>query len=235
MESEKQSGYRIEDMPAKERPRERLEEMGAENLSEAELLAILLRVGIQGESAIQLAQRLLRDLDGVNGIHKAPFSILCKQKGMGKAKAAQIKAALELGYRIEKEEYENRPLINSPELVAKLVQKEMTALLQENLWVLLLDTRGRLISREKLYQGTLNNSSVRNAELFRAAITKNAASIILVHNHPSGDPTPSTEDVVFTRSAIEAGRNLEIEVHDHLVIGGIGRYVSLREKGLAFR
>ena len=101
--------------------------------------------------------------------------------------------------------------------------------------MLLLDTRCRLISREKLYQGTLNASNARIAELFRAAIARNAASLILVHNHPSGDPTPSTQDIVFTRDAIDAGRKLEIEVFDHLVIGGIGQFVSLKEKGLAFR
>ncbi len=235
MEEDQRSGYRIGDMPSKERPRERLEAVGARNLSEAELLAILLRVGIRGESAIQLAQRLLRDLNGVTGIYKTPFSVLCEQKGMGKAKAAQILAALELGNRIKPENLEEKPLLNSPELVAQMVQAEMASFMQENLWVLLLNTRCRMIGIEKLYQGTINSSNVRIAELFRGAIKKNAASIILVHNHPSGDPTPSTEDIVFTRSAIDAGRNLEIEVHDHLVIGGIGKYVSLREKGLAFR
>jgi len=235
MEEDQRSGYRIGDMPSKERPRERLEAVGARNLSEAELLAILLRVGIRGESAIQLAQRLLRDLNGVTGIYKTPFSVLCEQKGMGKAKAAQILAALELGNRIKPENLEEKPLLNSPELVAQMVQAEMASFMQENLWVLLLNTRCRMIGIEKLYQGTINSSTVRIAELFRGAIKKNAASIILVHNHPSGDPTPSTEDIVFTRSAIDAGRNLEIEVHDHLVIGGIGKYVSLREKGLAFR
>ncbi len=232
---EQRSGYRIGDMPAKERPRERMEALGPKSLSEVELLAILLRVGVRGESAIQLAQRLLRDLNGVTGIYKTSFPVLCEQKGIGKAKAAQILAALELGYRVRPENLEDKPLMNSPEQVANLVGAEMASLMQENLWVLLLNTRCRLIGLEKLYQGTLNSSNVRISELFKGAIKKSAASIILVHNHPSGDPTPSTEDIVFTRSAIAAGQNLEIEVHDHLVIGGIGRYVSLREKGLAFR
>ena len=235
MEEEQRSGYRIGDMPAKERPRERIEALGPKSLGEAELLAILLRVGVRGESAIQLAQRLLRDLNGVTGIYKTPFAVLCEQKGVGKAKAAQILAALELGNRVRPENQDDKPLMNSPEQVAKLVEAEMASLVQENLWVLLLNTRCRLIGLEKLYQGTLNSSNVRISELFRGAIKKSAASIILVHNHPSGDPTPSTEDIVFTCSAIAAGQNLEIEVHDHLVIGGIGRYVSLREKGLAFR
>ncbi len=235
MEEEQRSGYRIGDMPAKERPRERMEALGPKNLSEAELLAILLRVGIRGESAIQLAQRLLRDLNGVTGIYKTPFAVLCEQKGVGKAKASQILAALELGYRVKPENMDEKPLMNSPELVARMVEAELAGLAQENLWILLLNTRCKMIGLVKLYQGTINSSNVRIAEVFKEAVKKNAASIILVHNHPSGDPTPSTEDIVFTRSAIEAGRNLEIEVHDHLVIGGIGRFISLREKGLAFR
>jgi DNA repair protein RadC len=222
-------------MPAKERPRERMEALGPKSLSEAELLAILLRVGIRGESAIQLAQRLLRDLNGVTGIYKTPFAVLCEQKGVGKAKASQILAALELGYRVKPENMDEKPLMNSPELVARMVEAELAGLAQENLWILLLNTRCKMIGLVKLYQGTINSSNVRIAEVFKEAVKKNAASIILVHNHPSGDPTPSTEDIVFTRSAIEAGRNLEIEVHDHLVIGGIGRFISLREKGLAFR
>ncbi|HQN04885.1 MAG TPA: DNA repair protein RadC [Anaerolineaceae bacterium] len=235
MEEEQSSGYRIGDMPAKERPRERMEALGPKSLSEAELLAILLRVGIRGESAIQLAQRLLRDLNGVTGIYKTPFAVLCEQKGVGKAKASQILAALELGYRVKPENMDEKPLMNSPELVARMVEAELAGLAQENLWILLLNTRCKMIGLVKLYQGTINSSNVRMAEVFKEAVKKNAASIILVHNHPSGDPTPSTEDIVFTRSAIAAGQNLEIEVHDHLVIGGIGRYVSLREKGLAFR
>lgn len=235
MEDERKTTYRIEDMPVKERPRERLEALGPKSLTEAELLAIILRVGMKGESAVQQAQRLLGDLKGVTGIYKTPFSELCRYKGVGKAKAAQIFAALELGYRMQPENLGDRPILNSPELAARQVEVEMSALQQENLWVLLLDTRCRLIAREKLYQGTLNASNARIAELFRAAIARNAASLILVHNHPSGDPTPSTQDIVFTRDAIDAGRKLEIEVFDHLVIGGIGQFVSLKEKGLAFR
>ncbi len=228
-------GYRIEDMPIQERPRERLESNGAHVLSEAELLAILLRTGVTGESAIQIAQRLLRDLKGLYGIYQTPFMDLCRQHGIGKAKAAQLLAALELGHRLERNTRDVRPVITSPDTAARLVEHEMGSLQQEALWIILLDTRNRLISIEKLYQGTLYSANIRNAEIFRAAIAKNAASILIIHNHPSGDPAPSAEDILFTRNAIEAGKQLEIEVHDHLIIGGIGRFTSLREKGLAFR
>lgn len=231
---EGKTAYLIGDMPVKERPRERLELLGPKNLSEAELLAILLRVGMKGESAVQQAQRVLKELNGVNGIYKAPFHDLCRTKGVGKAKAAQIMAALELGQRITAEDYSTKTLLNNPSAVARLVEMEMVTFQQENLWVLVLDTRGRLISVEKIYRGTLYASNVRNAEIFRPAIIKNGASIILIHNHPSGDPTPSTEDISFTHGAIAAGKNLEIDVLDHIVIGGIGNYISLKEKGVNF-
>lgn len=230
----KTNTYLIGDMPAGERPRERLERLGSASLSEVELLAILLRVGIKGESAIQLAQRLLAACDGLNGLYKKSFTEISQIKGVGKAKACQIKAALELGARIKKDSVEDRPTVSSANQAAALVQFEMAALPQENLWVLLLDTRNRLISIEKLYQGTLYASNVRNAEIFKAAILKNAASIIIVHNHPSGDPTPSNEDLVFTRSAVEAGKQLELEVYDHLIIAGHENFISMREKGVGF-
>ncbi len=239
MDEETRPLYRIGDMPLKERPREKLERLGAAELEPEELLAILLRVGVKGESAIQVGRRLLNTLGGISGIHQTPFSELCKHHGVGKAKAAQIKAALELGDKMNKERLVEKKIIGNPDAVARQVAErvghEMSSLRQENLWVILLDIRSRMIDIEKLYQGTLYSSNVRNAEIFRGAIAKNAASVILVHNHPSGDPTPSTEDIVFTRGAIEAGKQLEIEVVDHVVIGGTNNYVSLKEKGLAFK
>ncbi len=227
------TAYRITDLQETERPRERLAERGADALSNAELLAILLRVGIPGENAVQLGQRLLNTLGGLAGLHRASFLDVCSQHGVGTAKAAQIKAAIELGNRLRLITPEERPAVNSPEDGAALVQYEMSALDHEQLWVILLNTRNQLLAIEKLYKGSLNSSMVRIGELFRAAIQRNAAAIILVHNHPSGDPTPSTEDIGLTRAAVQAGKLLDIEVLDHLVIGS-GRHVSLKGQGLGF-
>lgn len=226
------SAYRIMDLDSSERPRERLAEIGAQALSNAELLAILLRTGIKGENAVQIGQRLLRDLSGLIGIHRASFSEVCQQKGVGQAKAAQIKAAIELGRRMSIEANSDRITISSPADAAACVQYEMSALPQEHLWVINLDTRNRVISIEKLYKGSLNSSTVRIGELFKAAIQRHAASIILVHNHPSGDASPSPEDIILTKAVVEAGKLLDVSVLDHLVIGQ-GSYVSIKEKKLA--
>ncbi len=233
MVKESQAAYRITDLEVTDRPRERLAELGAQALSNAELLAILLRVGVQGENAVQVGQRLLQDLGGLHGLHRASFSQVCSQHGLGAAKAAQIKAAIELGRRLAMQEPEERPAIHSPGDAAELVRYEMGALEQEHLRVILLDTRNRVITVERVYIGSLNASSVRVGELFRAAIQRSAASIIVIHNHPSGDPTPSPEDVALTRSVVQAGKLLDIDVLDHLVIG-LNRWVSLKERGLGF-
>lgn len=233
MENEKSARYRITDLEDSERPRERLEKLGPQALSKPELLAILLRVGVKGENAVQLGQRLLEKFGGIYGLHRASFVEVCNQKGLGPAKVAQIKAAIELGRRMANEALNEKPEIHGREDVAALVQYEMSALTQEQLWVLNLDTRNRVINIEKMYIGSLNSSMVRVGELFKAAIQRNAASIILVHNHPSGDPTPSPEDVTLTKAVIQAGKLLDIKVLDHIVIGQ-GRNVSLKEKSLGF-
>lgn len=225
--------YRITDLSSSDRPRERLAELGSQALSNAELIAILLRVGIEGENAVQMGQRLLQDMGGLHGLHRASMLDLSQQKGLGMAKAAQIKAAIELGMRIHSLVPEERPSINSPADAAALVQYEMSALPQEHLRVINLDTRNRVINIEKLYVGTLNASTVRVGEIFRAAIARNAASIIVMHNHPSGDPTPSPEDVAITRTIVQAGKILDIDTLDHLVIGQ-GHWISLKERGLGF-
>lgn len=225
--------YRITDLEENDRPRERLAKYGPQSLSNAELLAILLRVGIKGENAVQLGQRLLADFGGLRGLQQASIEDVIRKKGLGPAKAAQILAAIELGRRIRLETVEDKAAIHSPADAAALVEYEMAAFQQEHLWIILLDTRNRLISIERLYQGSLNASTVRLGELFRGAIQKNAAGLIIVHNHPSGDPTPSPEDVNLTRSAVQAGKMLDIEVLDHLVIGR-GKHVSLKERGLGF-
>ncbi len=230
---EQAGGYRMIDLDASERPRERLAEAGPEALSNAELLGILLRVGIPGENAVQLGGRLLASFGGLVGLHRATLDEVCSQHGIGMAKAAQIKAAIELGRRMAAASPEERPVIHAPKDAADLVMYEMMAFTQEQLWVILTDTRNRVISIEKLYKGSLNSSMVRVGELFKAAIQRSAASILIVHNHPSGDPTPSPEDIALTRGVIQAGKLLDVEVLDHLVIGA-GKFVSLKERGLAF-
>jgi len=233
MVKETRPTYRITDLQTDDRPRERLAALGAEALSNAELLAILLRVGVTGENAVQMGQRLLTDMGGWRGLQQAKFSEVCRQRGVGAAKAAQIKAAIEIGRRLAVQSPEARPEIHTPTDAAELVCYEMGALEQEHLRVMLLDTRNRVLSIERLYIGSLNASTVRVGELFRAAILRNAASIIVVHNHPSGDPTPSPEDIALTRSMVQSGKLLDIEVLDHLVIGH-NRWVSLKERGLGF-
>ncbi len=225
--------YRIADLPADDRPRERLAKLGAQALSSAELIAILLRVGVSGESAIQMGQRLLQNLDGLSGLHRASFDELCAQHGIGEAKAAQIKAAIELGRRLMLESPEERPTINSPAEAAALVQYEMSALAKEEMRVILLNTRNSVIDIVTVAHGSLNAAQMRIGEIFTPAVRKNAAALIAIHNHPSGDPKPSPNDVAITRAMIEAGKLLDIEVLDHLIIG-LGKYISLKEKKLGF-
>lgn len=225
--------YRIQDLAEDERPRERLAHLGAQSLSTAELIAILLRVGVHGESAVQVGQRLLQTFGGLPGLHRASFSELCSQHGIAEAKAAQIQAAIELGRRLSLEAPQERPTIHGPGDAAGLVLYEMSALEQEELRVMLLDIRNRVLDVVSVYRGSLTSSQVRVGELFKHAIRRNAANIIVVHNHPSGDPTPSPDDVALTRAIIQAGKLLDIDLLDHLVIGA-GRYVSLKERGLGF-
>lgn len=225
--------YRIKDLAADERPRERLARNGPEGLSKAELLAILLRVGTEGTSAVELGAQILHDLGDLHGIQKASIAEMCRIRGLGPAKAAQLKAAIELGRRLNLEAPQLAAAISSPADAAELVRYEMQALLQEELRVILLDTRNRKIDVKKVYTGSLNSSMVRVGELFRDAIQRSAASIIMVHNHPSGDPAPSPEDAALTRAAVQAGKLMDIEVLDHLVIGQ-GTFVSMKKKGLGF-
>lgn len=233
MTRESKAAYRITDLAEEERPRERLAHNGANALSKAELLAILLRVGVQGLNSVQLGEKILHDLGGLSGIQRASFEEVCKIDGVGPAKAAQLKAAIELGRRLVLETPELNAAISSPGDAAELVRYEMQGLPQEQLWVILLDTRNKKIAVEKIYIGSLNSSMVRVGELFKAAVQRNAASIILAHNHPSGDPSPSPEDIALTRSAVQAGKLLDVEVLDHLVIGQ-GRFTSMKEKGMGF-
>ena len=225
--------YRIADLPPAERPRERLQQQGAQALNTDELLAVLLRTGVPGESAVQVGRRLLQTFGGLAGLQRADFHEVENQHGLGEAKAATIKAAIELGRRLTIEQPETRPAIGSPADAAGLVQYEMSALEQEHLRAILLDTRNKVIDIIEIYQGTVNSAHVRVAEIFTQAVRKNAAALILVHNHPSGDPTPSPDDLALTKAVREAGRLLDIEVLDHLIIGQ-GRYTSMKERKLGF-
>jgi len=231
---EQSASYRITDLAESDRPRERLARLGPQALNSAELLAILIRVGVKGENAVQVGQRLLQTFGGIRGLHKATYEEVKSQRGLGEAKASTIKAAIELGRRLSLEAPEERPVIHSPADAAALVMYEMSALEQEHLRVMLLDTRNQVIDIVELYHGSLNISMIRVGEVFKPAVRRNIASIIVVHNHPSGDPTPSPDDVAVTRAIIEAGKLLDIEVLDHLVIGQ-GKYVSLKERGLGFK
>ncbi len=224
----------IRQLPAQERPRERLREHGSRYLNNAELVAILLRTGISGENAISLAMRLLAEFDGLPGLAGADFADLIQQRGLSDAKTCEILAALELGRRIASLAPAERSQISCPQDAANLVSAEMGLLSQENLVVLLLNTRNQVVARRTIYIGTVNSSAVRPAEVLRPAIRENAPSIIVVHNHPSGDPTPSPEDVAVTRDLVAAGKLLDIELLDHLVIGQGGRFVSMKERRLGF-
>ena len=202
---------------------------GPEALADYELLAILLRTGIQGEDVLRFSRRLLQDLGGLRGLHKADQQQLLAIRGIKTGKAATLMAAAELGRRFSKmlRTPDDRPRIRNAEDVYELLQYEMAPLDHEELYVLSLDTKHFVIAEDHIYRGTVNASSVRVAEIFRSPILHNAAGIILVHNHPSGDPQPSTADIVTTRSVMEAGKNLEIPLMDHVIIGK-GRYQSLR-------
>jgi len=222
----------IRDMPSGDRPRERLAAAGAGALSNAELLAIILRVGTGGENALNLAQRLL-NTHGLAGLYRKSIVELSEERGLGETKIIQIKAAFELGRRLLVSAPDERPSIRTPADAANLLMSEMALLEQEQMRVMLLDTRNRVLSAPTMYVGGLNTTMIRVSELFREAIRHNAAALIVVHNHPSGDPSPSPEDVAVTREMIQAGKLLDIEVLDHLIIGH-QRFVSLKERGLAF-
>ena len=225
--------YRISDLPEAERPRERLISAGADRLSEAELLAILLRVGVSGQSAVQLGQHLMERFGGLAGIHRAPFEELVAVKGVGQAKAAQIKAAIELGRRLQQSKPEDQVTISNPAQAADLVKYDMQALDHEVLRVILMDTRNQVLEIQEVYKGSVNTAQVRAADVFKAAVRKNATALIVVHNHPSGDPTPSPDDVAVTRELIKAGEMIDVKVLDHIIIGR-GRHISMKERGLGF-
>lgn len=219
----------VRDMPRQEQPRERLRHAGPQALAVAELLAIVLRAGTPRENALELAGKLLAKYGGLGGLVRADFDELCSEYGMGEAKTAQLKATLEIGIRLGTLHPEERYRICSPEDAANLVMVEMAHLDHEQLRILLLNGKNQVVGNISRYRGTVNNSVLRVAEIFRPAITSNCPGIIICHNHPSGDPTPSKDDTDITKQLVKAGRLLEIELVDHIIIGA-GRFLSLKEQ-----
>jgi DNA repair protein RadC len=226
----------IRDIPRDERPRERLAIHGPDALRNAELIAILLRTGTKGVSAVAIADQIIHKFQTLDNLSRATLEDLCMIKGVGRDKAIALKSAFTLARRMARELRSDSPLLDSPDRVADLLREENRGYQVENLQVVLLNTRRRLIRVEAISQGTLDTLLVHPREVFKSAINAGAASIILVHNHPSGDPTPSEADIKVTRDLIRAGQLLKIEVVDHIILGKANSerlcdYVSLRELG----
>ena len=231
-----QDSLRLKDQPASERPRERLAALGADALSHAELIAILLRTGLKGVNAVEIGKQLVHKFGTLQGLAQASVADLCKVKGIGRDKAVTLVAAFALARKMAGELQYESPVLDNPESVARLLRDQNLGKPVETLQVLLLNTRRRLIRVEEISQGTLDTLLVHPREVFKSAIAANAASLVLAHNHPSGDPSPSEADIKVTRDLIRAGQLLKIEVVDHIILGRATTerakdYSSLRELG----
>jgi DNA repair protein RadC len=226
---------RIHELPADERPREKLAALGAAALSDSELIAILLRTGMQGANAIDVARQLLSEYHSLSGLARCSVAELSKIKGVGPAKAVQLAAAFGLASRLAKETLV-RQRLDTPELIHELLGPEMRALTRESLRVVLLDTKFHLLRIEEISHGSLNESIAHPREIFRPALIYSAYAVILVHNHPSGDPAPSSADQRLTRQLSQAADVLQIRLLDHVIIGsgdnGRQPYFSFKEAGL---
>ncbi|MEH6942793.1 DNA repair protein RadC [Bacillus sp. JJ722] len=220
----------IKDFPSSERPRERFLREGSHSLSNQELIALLLRTGTKNESVLQLAERLISYFDGLRLLKDASIEEIMSIKGIGEAKAIQLLAAIEIGRRITNLCYTERYVIRSPEDCANFCMNDMRFLSQEHFVCLYLNTKNQVLHKQTIFIGSLNASIVHPREVFKEAFRRSAASIICIHNHPSGDPTPSQEDIDVTKRLIECGKIIGIDVLDHLIIGE-KKYVSLKEKG----
>jgi DNA repair protein RadC len=227
------TGRRVRELPASERPRERLERRGAAGLSAPELMALVWGSGTRGQSAQALAEAVLARHDGLAALAGAAPAELCDVPGIGPARAAQLAAAFELGRRAVVDWPSGRWTIRAPRDLADRLVPEMGRLEREELRVVLLSARNTVLTVQRVYQGSVSAALVRVGELFRDAVRRHAAGIIVVHNHPSGDPTPSPEDLHLTAETVAAGRLLDVPVLDHLVIGH-DAYVSLRDRGITF-
>lgn len=224
--------FTIHDLPVSERPRERLQKLGIEALSAQEILALILGRGVAGESVMVTAQRLLSRFGSLKGIASASVEELSEIKGIGVAKASQIKAAFELANRLEGySEAGEKPLVKTPDDVVGLVRGRLKGKKKEHFLALLLDTRNKLIKVAEISVGSLDSSLVHPREVFKEAISATAASVIFVHNHPSGDPTASEDDIKLTKRLAEAGKIVGIDVLDHIIISD-KNYLSLKREGL---
>ena len=227
-----ENSLKIKDIPQNERPKEKLLTCGADGLSNSELLAIILRTGTKGENVLQLSERLLSELEGLDGVLSASFNDITSIRGIKDGKASQILALSELFRRFRTLKAMKKDVkINSPKDLADLLIGEMNDLTQEVLKVVLLSTKNIIIGTKDVFKGSLNTSIVHPREIFKQAIDKHSASIIICHNHPSGDPTPSKEDINITLRIKECGNILGIQLVDHIIIGN-NKFVSLKERGL---
>lgn len=233
-----QDSLRVCDMPAQLRPREEFERVGAANVSDAVLLALILRTGTKGINVVEVSQRLLSSFGTLTALAKASVKEIQSINSIGPVKAQMIQAAMELAQRLTRESVGESPLITTPEQAAAVLRERARILQHEVFWALMLDTKNRLIGEPKqISQGTLNSSLVHPRELFKKAVEHSCAAMILAHNHPSGDPTPSSEDIKVTKQLISAGEVMGIKVLDHIVIGhrkhnASTDFLSLRESGL---
>jgi DNA repair protein RadC len=233
------TNIRIKDLPDSERPRERLVAQGADALRNSELIAILLRTGLKGTSAIQVAEQMLHKFGTLDNLARASVADLRQVKGVGRDKAVTLVAAFTLARKMAGELQRESPVLDNPETVAMLLREENRIYEVEHFQVLLLNTRRRLIRVEQISQGTLDTILVHPREVFKSAIAANASAIVLVHNHPSGDPAPSEADIKVTRDLIRAGKLLKIDVLDHVILGRASKertqdYASLRELGFFY-
>ena len=219
----------IREISEDDRPRERLLKHGPDVLSDSELVAILLGSGLHGENVLDMSRTLLESVGGLANLVRSDAKALRRLRGLGPAKTAQLLAALELGRRAQLLDPDSRPMLKTPEAVFAYLGARLGALPREQLHVIALDTKGRLLGSVTQLAGTINELTVRPAEVFREAVVLNADGVLFVHNHPSGDPRPSPMDVRTTQTLVAAGELLEIEVLDHVIIGQ-GRFCSMRKE-----
>ena len=234
LDNEANPGYAtIHDLPENARPREMLRDFGARSLSDRDLIAILLRSGRRGENVLTLSDRVLKSFPDLRSLAGARLEEICEIKGIGEAKGCQILAALELGRRSGDLAHNRKKAISSSNDAYDLIKAEMEWLDNEELHVLLLNIKNQVMANETIYRGTVNSASVRVAEVLRPAIRSNSAKMIVAHNHPSGDPTPSPEDILVTRRIRQSAEMMDIEMLDHIIVGD-GDFVSLKRRGLGF-
>lgn len=223
--------FKITDLPSSERPRERLQRLGAQSLSVQELIAVIMGMGIAGESVTDTTKRLLDRFGDLRRIANASVEELCTVRGIGLAKASQIKAAFELANRLQSSPEGEQPVVKTPEDVVIQAESKLTGRKKEHFMALLLDTRGKMIKLAEVSVGSLDASIVHPREVFGEAMAASAASVVFVHNHPSGDPEPSTEDIELNKRLVEVGELVGIDVLDHVIIAG-NKFVSMKRKGL---